>query len=181
MRNFVHSITGALSRRSPSYATALAVLLVVPLLAQGAEIEHVKWENLSMVVGKTVVVAMPAGSVITGEATGVESDALVVNVKKTTDRTAFPKGELRVPRATLRVFQVRSKGKICRVLLTVVGAVVGLVLGARAALGIDDSFFGPTSTGAVAAFIGIGIAGTVAGYEAGDAADRRWTPIEIVP
>jgi len=160
----------------------LAVLLVVPLLAQGAEIEHVKWENLSMVVGKTVVVAMPAGSVITGEATGVESDALVVNVKKTTDRTAFPKGELRVPRATLRVFQVRTKGKICRVLLTVAGAVVGMYGGASVAIGIGSGgAFGKTSTGAVAAFIGIGIAGTVAGYAAGDAADRRWTAIEIVP
>jgi hypothetical protein len=153
----------------------LAVLLVVPLLAQGAEIEHVKWDNLSMVVGKTVMVAMPAGSVITGEATGVESDALVVNVKKTTDRTAFPKGELRVPRATLRVFQVRTKGKICRVLLTVAGAVVGMYGGASVAIGSK------TSVGGAAVFIGIGFAGTVAGYEAGDAADRRWTAIEIVP
>jgi hypothetical protein len=176
------NIATNMQRRIRTFAIGAAILSVFSLLAQGAEIEHVKWDNLSTVVGKTVMVAMPAGSVITGEATGVESDALVVNVTKTTDRTAFPKGELRVPRATLRVFQVRTKGKICRVLLTVAGAVVGMYGGASVAIGIGSGgAFGKTSTGAVAAFIGIGFAGTVAGYEAGDAADRRWTAIEIVP
>ena len=179
MRNFIHSIAGAFSRRMSSLAIGAAILSIFPLLAQGDNLTHVPWEGLSIVVGKTVAVAMPKGPVITGIATRVEPDALVVNVKKTTDSKAFPKGELRVPRATLRVFQMRTKGKICRVLLTVVGAGAGVVGGAFATFGIDG--FGSTSGGGVAAFVGIAAAGTAAGYLGGDAADQRWTTIEILP
>src|ERR1039458_6833204 len=111
--------------RTANRARLLALLLAVPLLADGATPMHVKWEGLMVVVGKTVSIAMPGGAVITGKATGVESDALVVDVKKSSDRAAYPKGVLRVPRAMLHRLEMQAKGKVGRIVGTTVGGVVG--------------------------------------------------------
>lgn len=123
---------------------------------------------------------MPGGAVITGQATGVEPDALLVDVKSTTDPKAYPKGPVRVPRATLHRFEMRTKGKAFRILGTVLGSGAGMVAGAFAAFGIQGGILGNRNQGAAAAaFCGIWAGGTIAGYFAGNAADKRWTPVEI--
>jgi hypothetical protein len=156
--------------------------LAVPLLADAAALMHVKWEGLTVVVGHTVSIAMPGGAVITGKATGVESDALVVDVQKTSDRTAYPKGVVRVPRATLHRFEMQTKGKVGRIVGTPVGFVVGGGAGLGAWVGIQGGLWGNNNpTGAAAAWIGIAAAGTVGGYLLGNSVDKHWTAIEILP
>jgi hypothetical protein len=163
-------------------ARALALLLAVPLLADAAAPIHVKWEGLTVVVGKTVSIAMPGGAVITGKATSVESDALVVDVKKTSDRAAYPKGVVRVPRATLHRFEIETKGKVGRIVGTPVGCVVGVVVGGFSAVVIGGGLFSNNRPDwAVTAFAGITAAGTVAGYFIGNSVDKHWTPVEILP
>ena len=143
---------------------------------------HVKWEGLTVVVGHTVSIAMPGSAVIIGKATSVESDALVVDVRKTSDRTAYPKGVVRVPRATLHRFEMQTKGKVGRIVGTPVGFVVGGGAGLGAWVGIQGGLWGNNNpTGAAAAWIGIAAAGTVGGYFIGNSADRHWTAIEILP
>ena len=160
----------------------LALLLAVPLLADAAALMHVKWEGLTVVVGHTVSIAMPGSAVITGKATGVESDALVVDVQKTSDRTAYPKGVVRVPRATLHRFEMQTKGKVGRIVGTPVGFVVGGGAGLGAWVGIQGGLWGNNNpTGAAAAWIGIAAAGTVGGYLLGNSVDKHWTAIEILP
>ena len=56
-------------------AIGVAIVSILPLLVEGAEVMHVKWENLSMVQGQTVRVFLPGGFV-TGKAARVEADAL---------------------------------------------------------------------------------------------------------
>ena len=132
-------------------------------------------------VGKTVSIAMPGGSAITGKAVGVESEALLVDVKGTTDAKACPKGLLRVPRATLHRFDMQTKGKGFRILGTCVGSIGGLAAGIGAAIGIQGGIFSNNNPGqAAAALFGIWAGGTVAGYLAGNAADKHWTPVEIM-
>jgi len=143
---------------------------------------HVKWEGLTVVVGNTVSIAMPGGAVIAGKATGVESDALVVDVQKTSDRTAYPKGAVRVPRATLHRFEMQTKGKVGRIVGTPVGFAVGFTAGVGAAIGIGGGFLRNDNQGAAtAALIGIAAAGTVGGYFLGNSIDKHWTAIEILP
>ncbi len=143
---------------------------------------HVKWEGLTVVVGNTVSIAMPGGAVINGKATGVESDALVVDVQKTSDRTAYPKGAVRVPRATLHRFEMQTKGKVGRIVGTPVGFAVGFTAGVGAAIGIGGGFLRNDNQGAAtAALIGIAAAGTVGGYFLGNSIDKHWTAIEILP
>jgi hypothetical protein len=156
--------------------------LAVPLLAGAAAPLHVKWEGLTAVTGHTVSIAMPGGAVITGRATGVETDALVVDVQKTSNRAAYPKGVVRVPRATLHRFEMQTKGKVGRIVTTPVGFVVGAGAGFGAAILIQGGLLNNDNpTGAAAAWIGIAAAGTVGGYLLGNSLDKHWTPVEILP
>jgi hypothetical protein len=156
--------------------------LAAPLLADAASLMHVKWEGLSVVTGKTVSIAMPGGAVITGRATSVESDALVVDVKKTSDRTAYPKGVVRVPRATLHRFEMQTKGKVGRIVGTPLGLVVGAVTGGFSAVVIGGGLLSNNNPDwAATAFAGITAAGTVGGYFIGNSVDKHWTAVEILP
>jgi hypothetical protein len=126
--------------------------------------------------------------VVTGKAASVESDALVVDVNKTSDRKAYPKGMLRVPREKLHRLEMQTKGKAGRIVLTSLGTLVGVGGGAAALAHYDHClpFWGPcgqkNSLGAgVAAFAGIAAAGVAGGYFAGNALDKRWTAVEIAP
>jgi hypothetical protein len=156
--------------------------LAVPLLADAATPMHFKWEGLTVVTGHTVSIAMPAGAVIMGKATSVESDALVVDVTKTSDRTAYPKGVVRVPRATLHRFEMQTKGKLGRSVATPMGFLVGAGAGVGAWIGIQGGILNNDNpTGAAVALIGITAAGTVGGYFIGNSVDKHWTPVEILP
>ena len=163
-------------------ARSLALLLAAPLLADAATLMHVKWDGLTVVTGHTVSIAMPGGAVITGKAASVESDALVVDVKKTSDRTAYPKGVVRVPRATLHRLEMQTKGKVGRAVGTPVGFLVGGAGGVGAWMGIQGGLWGNENQGAAAAaLIGITAAGTVGGYFLGNSIDKQWTVIEVLP
>jgi hypothetical protein len=156
--------------------------LAVPLLADAAALMHVKWEGLTVVTGSTVSIAMPGGAVITGKATSVESDALVVDVRKTSDRTAYPKGVVRVPRATLHRFEMQTKGKVGRAVGIPVGFVVGFAGGLGAWIGIQGGILNDKNpTAATVAWIGLAAAGTVGGCFLGNSIDKQWTVIEILP
>ena len=160
-------------RRVVYRALPLALLLAVPLLADAANLIHVRWEGLNVAVGQKVSIAMPDGTVVTGKATAVESDALVVQVKKST---------VRVPRANLHRFEMQTKGKVWRTVATPLGFCIGFGGGALAAFGLEGGIFGNKHDAAAGtAFFGITAAGTVAGYFIGNAADKHWTAVEILP
>ena len=143
---------------------------------------HVKWEGLTVVTGHTVSIAMPGGAIIIGKATSVESDALVVDVQKTSDRTAYPKGVVRVPRATLHRFEMQTKGKVGRTVGTPLGFVMGAGAGLGAAIAIQGGILNNNNpTGAAVAWVGLAAAGTVGGYLIGNSVDKHWTPVEILP
>ena len=154
---------------------AVSILLLLPVLADGAPPLRVPWEELNVVIGHTVSITMPGGAVVTGKATGVESDALVLSVAKTTDRNAYPKGPLRAPRATLHKLEMLKKGWAYRAVLTPLGAFGGLVCGIGATFGSKGS--GKSAAG----FAGLWAAGIAGGYLLGNSADRHWTSVEILP
>jgi hypothetical protein len=173
-------------RRTRPFVIGAAILSVLPL-AQGADVVHVKREGLSMVTGRTVGIALPGG-VITGKATSVEADALVVDVQKTSDPNAYPKGMLRAPRENLHRIEMQTKGKTGRAVLTTLGALAGVGGGAAALASYNHCLplFGPCSQKhsvgiGAAAFVGVAAAGVAVGYFAGNGLDQHWTAIEILP
>ena len=168
-------------------AMGVAILSILPLLAEGSDVRHVKWEDLSMVEGTTVRIALPGG-VITGKATSVEADALVVDVQKTSDPNAYPKGMLRVPRQKLHRIEMQTKGQTGRAVLTTLGALAGGGGGAAVLASYNSCLplFGPCSQKhsvgiGAAAFVGVAAAGVAVGYFAGNALDQHRTAIEILP
>jgi hypothetical protein len=173
-------------RRTRTLAIGAVIASILPL-AQAAELVHVKWEGLSMVTGHTVRIALPGG-VITGKAVRVEAGALVVDVRKTGDPNAYPEGVVRAPREKLHLLEMQTKGKTGRVVLTTLGALVGVGGGAFLADSSNHctALFTPcpkssVGVGSGSAFAAVAAVGTAVGYFAGNALDKHWTAIEIVP
>jgi outer membrane lipoprotein SlyB len=107
----------------------------------------------------------------------VREEALVMDVRGTSNAKAYPKGSATIPRASVTLIQVeRRRGSWGRKLGTVVGVLSGLVLGGYVVAKTTNSD-GP----AIATFLGIASAGTVGGYYVGKELDRQVTLIKIVP
>ena len=169
---------------SPRRALLLGLALAILQPAVGAEVLHVTWATLP-VAGYMVRVTLADG-VITGKAVRVEPAALVVDVRSSTNRAAYPKGQLRVPRDKVRMVEMQRQGRALWALLSVVGALGGLGAGTAVALyGIEggDVLFKPhLHTGAdVGAIVGMTAGGFCAGYFGGKALDKRRILLEIAP
>lgn len=161
----------------------VGIMVLIPNRVSG-ETRRAKWEELSPLVdGKTISIVMPAGTVITGKAMSVEPEALLVHVTRTADRAAYPKGDLRVPRATLRTIEVHRKGVRYRIIGTIVGTLGGATAGGLAAIGITggECCIDDSRDAAAAAVLGLTAAGAVGGYALGNSADRHPLIIEIAP
>lgn len=133
--------------------------------ASGQEL-HIQWEGLSAIVGQKVKVVMPDGARIQGTATAVEADALVVEIRKTSNKAAYPKGKFLVPRATLKAVDVEHPTKLWRIVCTAGGGAMGIFFATQAAkaggLHTRTEVYGV-----------LAVATPVIGYLLGSAADRR--------
>ena len=165
---------------SPFRATGLVLLLCAchPLVLAESRPLELKWGELSpIIVGQRVHLVLPEGTAIKGEAITVREDALVVDVKGTSDAKVYPKGSATIPRALVTLLRLeRRRGSWGRRLGTVVGVLSGIVLGGYVAAVTADS-----AGAGLATFLGIASAGTVGGYYVGRQLDRRVTLIKIVP
>lgn len=145
--------------------------------AGGVDERQTNWAGLSVVVGQRVRVLMPDGALVEGKATGLEADALAIEVTRSSNRKAYPKGRFLVSRATLgAVDVVQSSTKHWRIICTALGGGVGY-LALRAGINLVKS----SDTGAAAGFVALGVGLPVAGYFMGNAADRRIVTYVIVP
>jgi len=152
---------------------AIGLLLILGygaprVAAANREQRQTTWEGLTVVVGHTVKIVMPDGARIEGKATGVEVDALAMEIHKTTNKTNYPKGKFLVPRATLKAVDMERPTGHWRVVGLVAGGAVGVVL---AVLAVDLRGF--HAQGVEAGLISGAVAVPVGGYLLGRRADRR--------
>jgi hypothetical protein len=111
-----------------SALSPLAIFLLLSLAPTGsaAEPQRLAWDELNQLVGRHVSIPLYDGCAVFGKVTKVQSDALVIDVEKSSHPQAYPKGPLRVPRATLYVFELHKKGfkhRVTDTTLDVLGAV----------------------------------------------------------
>jgi hypothetical protein len=151
--------------------TAASLLLAAPVFA--ASPEELTWNELSTLSGRTVRIVMPSSAVLSGKLTAPSPEGLVIQVEKTTDKKAYPKGRFVVPRGDLKTFQVVSKRKMFRTIGAICGAWGGLGLGVYAAIHTNSVGAG------LATMAGVGGGATVLGYYLGNAADTKTTTIVI--
>jgi hypothetical protein len=166
------------------YAIAIsmmAMLVTAPWAEAASEQQrHVKWDELSQLIGSRVHVVMPDGARIQGRAAALEEDALVLDISKTSNKATYPKGKFLVPRATLKAVDVENDTKHWRIMCLAIGGALGaLALDFSIAASKKDGFLRSNALEAV--FGGAAVAAPVGGYFLGRAADRRTITYVITP
>ena len=139
---------------------------------------EVRWNELAgLLVGHQVSVPLAGGVVVEGETLSVREEALMLDIRKTSDSSRYPKGQTPIPRASItEVRIVEHRGSGGRILGTVVGALVGMVVGGEIAAHGANS-----EAATVLTFTASAVACTVAGYYIGRSADRHSTWLRIAP
>ncbi len=135
---------------------------------------HLKWGDLGRYIrGHRIGVELPSGIKLQGDPIAVESDQLVLDVRKTSNKRAYPKGRAIVPRPEVtrcRVFAKKSHT------WRIVGAAIGGGIGSVAAAGIAQ-LGGRNAAGAAALAVAVP-AGL--GYLIGWAGDKGDDTIIII-
>jgi hypothetical protein len=101
---------------------------------------------------------------------------MVLDVKKTSDAKAYPKGNASVPRGSVQLVKLKRSGAWGKTLGTTLGVLSGVVVGGYVAGSTQDNA-GP----GIAVFLVIAGAMSVGGYLLGTRANQRATTIRVVP
>jgi hypothetical protein len=168
-----------MNQKNSSTAVLIACLLIAQQsgVAAGKPLE-LKWNELSpLIAGRIVELVVPGGATVRGEVAAVREDALVLDVRQSSDAKAYPKGNAAIPRTSVMLLQVqRERGKWGRSIGTTLGVITGLGLGGYTAAKTADS-----AGAGVAIVVAIAGAGAVGGYFAGTALDHKTTEIRVIP
>ena len=106
---------------------SLFLFPVKPLLAKDVSLQ---WEDLApLVAGREVEFVLPDGTKLKGDVYAVQQDSLVLDVKKTSNKALYPKGQQAIERALISSINLRNKTIRWRVIATIAGAVVGVFAG----------------------------------------------------
>ncbi len=158
---------------------ALPVLLCLIQGSVQAETRplELKWGELAPTVqGHPVELTLTGGTKVTGDVAAIRDDAMVLDVKKTSDARAYPKGNASIPRSSIQLVKLKRSAAWGKTLGTTLGVLSGVVIGGYVA-GTTQNDVGP----GVAVFLVIAGAMSVGGYLLGRGADQRTTTIRIVP
>jgi hypothetical protein len=139
---------------------------------------ELKWSELSSTIrGRTIQLTLPEGVTVRGEVIAVRDESLVMNVRKTSDVKAYPKGNAAIPRASVSVLSLtESDGRWGRKIGSGLGTLSGVLAG-----GYVAARTAPSAGTGLAIFAVITGASTLGGYFIGKSADARVTLIRVVP
>lgn len=169
-----------MSLRLRALAAALLLLWLAPAV-RAVSPQRLTWEELPRLLGKYVSIALYDGGAVAGKVCEVQADALLIQVYKSTDLVAYPRGPMRVPRATLHVLDLHGKGFKYRLIGTALGFAAGAAGGIGVAVGVQGGLFSEgRSRVSGAALVSVMAGATAAGYAVGNAADRRTTTVRII-
>jgi len=158
---------------------ALPVLLCLVQASVQGETKplELKWGELAPTVqGHRVELTLTGGTRVTGDVAAIREDTMVLDVKKTSDPKAYPKGNASIPRSSIQLVKLKRSGAWGKTLGTTLGVLSGVVVGGYVA-GTTQNDAGP----AVAVFLVIAGAMSVGGYLLGRRADQTATTIRVVP
>jgi hypothetical protein len=128
-------------------------------------------------VGHSLQIIMPDGAAIKGETIAVREDALLVDIKHTSNTAVHPKGNALIPKAQVNLIRLeRRRGSWGRNLGTVLGVLTGVVVGGYVAGTRTNS-----AEAGIPVFLGIAGGVSASGYIIGRKADKQTVMIKIVP
>jgi hypothetical protein len=136
-----------------------------------------------LVQGREVALVVPSGAVVEGKVLEVAPDALVLDIRKTSDPQQHARRVTSIPRSTVSVVQLkRARGN-----WRWIGMAIGGAAGAVAAWFVAEGLFHVSGEGlspskapvVVAAVGGLAAGGAATGYFAGRSRDRLTTIIRV--
>jgi hypothetical protein len=169
---------------NPSLMSLVLVLSLLPgAMVRNLEV-RIPWAALANLNGKKARIVMPSGDPIEGSIQGVEPDALLFKVSKTANSSLYPKGQQRIPRASVKALDVRSpKSAHGRWIAAGIGSAVGGTI-ASSKTG-RPGWFQREYSGGDYALIAVGsVGGALLGYLAGrklDGVDTYVTYVIVPP
>ena len=143
----------------------------------GARVYRLQWRDLErMTRGRRISLTLPSGVRLQGQVASVAPDELALDVVKTSDKRAYPKGRAIVPRPEVQRFRIFETRRTWRILGTVIGGSVGAAVAVPIAIYTNNE--GGTATGVCAAAVAVPAA---LGYLLGWAGDRKVTEVIVEP
>lgn len=173
-------------KRLVFFSVPFLLLVGQPASAASSREVALRWSELAPLVrDQKVTIVTSSGALGEGKVLQVETDTLVVDIRKATDGQAYPKGRFSFSRPSISTIQVKTVRGNWRVLGAAIGAAGGAVAGWALAEGVwyvSGEGGGLWKEPEGAALL-LGLSGGVAaiGYLAGRSADTEITSIRIVP
>lgn len=164
--------------KSPAFVLVAFALLTQSMAMAAPKPLELKWSELrSAIEGRTIQLTLPGGATVHGDVRIVRDEALVLNVRRSSDAMAYPKGYTTIPKESVTELRVREiHGRWGRKVGNGLGTLAGVLAGGYIAVHTANSP-GP----GLATFGIITGAGAVGGYFLGKAVDTRVTLIRVVP
>ena len=95
--------------RYATWMVVTAVLFAIHGTGRAAQEIELKWNEVARgVAGRTVQMVLPDGTSLKGPVLNVTSEALEIEIKKTSNRKAYPKGRFSVPRSSVSVLRIKE-------------------------------------------------------------------------
>jgi hypothetical protein len=169
-------LTPFINRRTARGIAVLLLCWALPLECAAAPKElRTTWRELAgIAAGKKISIVLPEGAHLRGNVLAVESDKLILDVTKTSDNGAFPKGRISLPRASLRSFTMTQSRTFWKVIGTAIGLGGGLAIAAPV-----NTYAHNEGDGAPLAVATIIAVPTALGFLAGWSADRKKVTVTI--
>jgi hypothetical protein len=138
---------------------------------------RLQWRDLERLTkGRRIAIELPSGIKLQGDVTAVEPDELVLNVTKTSNRRAYPKGRAIVPRPEVTRLRILRTRHTWRIAGTATGATIG------AATAIPMAIYAHNEGGRWGLALAIVVAApTAIGYLLGWAADNDVVQVIVEP
>jgi hypothetical protein len=143
-----------MSARTFLAAVGFLLIAVSPLRANSknqqsarpqAAAVSLQWEDLGpLIAGREVEIVLPDGAKLKGDVFAVRHESLVLDIKKTSDKSLYPKGQNILERASVTSLLLRKKTIRWRVIGTIAGTVLGLFAGGYVACLSDSVALGLT-------------------------------------
>jgi hypothetical protein len=163
----------ALNRSVALSVAALMLSTAVPV--QAKEDLRVSWLDLpAFTNGKTIALVLPDGSNLQGKVIGAEASQLIFKVSKTSNVQSYPKGNVTIPRASVRSFSMNRSGALWKA----VGSVIGLGAGLAVAVPVN-AYSHNEGDGAPLAVALIIIVPVVLGFLIGRSADKKTVTVTL--
>jgi len=91
----------------------------------GARVYRLQWRDLErMTRGRRISLTLPSGVRLEGQVAAVAADELALDVLKTSDKRAYPKGRAIVLRPEVQRFRIFETRRTWRILGTVIGGAI---------------------------------------------------------